>query len=210
MVRRTSLMRLTPRAGAPGALSLALGVALGAAMTLVAGLVWSLWLMPHTPPPVMWVLAGIVALALVPLIHAQALRLRGGYLAALALGAFGIAFAYLGLHQLLGLWLQPLKTTTPTALWLGVALAFGALFLLQYMLVVLPQGALARWLYPWFYGGLFLDEMFNRMAFGLWRPPVPVVPLNPPLPLPDGSLSLAGAAPAPAAIVSPLISGARA
>lgn len=210
MVRRTSLMRLTPRAGAPGALSLALGVVMGVAMTLAAGLVWSQGLASHAPPPVMWVLAGIVALALVPLVHAQALRLRGGRLAALALGAFGIAFAYLGLHHVLGLWLQPLKTTTPTALWLGVALAFGALFLLQSVLVVAPQGQLARWLYPWFYGGLFLDEKFNRMAFGLWRPPVPVAPLHPPLPLPDGSLSLAGAAPEPAALVSPLISGARA
>ena len=91
-----------------------------------------------------------------------------------------------------------------------VALAFGLLFLLQSMLIVAPQGKLARGLYPWFYGGLFLDEKFNRMAFGLWRPPVPVAPLNPPLPLPDGSLSLAGAAPEPAALVSPLISGVRA
>ena len=35
------------------------------------------------------------------------------------------------------------------------------------------RGALAQRLYPWFYGGLFLDEKFNSLAFALWAPPAP-------------------------------------
>ena len=40
---------------------------------------------------------------------------------------------------------------------------------------VAPQGTLARRLYPWFYGGLFLDEAFTRVAFALLPPPKPAV-----------------------------------
>jgi len=120
------------------------------------------------------VLAGIVALALVPLLQAQSLRLGGLWLAALGLGAFGVALAYFGLHAIGSAWLMPNAASAPTTLWLGVALAFAALFVLQSLITVAPQGVLARRLYPWFYGGLFLDEKFNRVAFALWRPPGPV------------------------------------
>jgi len=69
-----------------------------------------------------------------------------------------------------------------------VALAFGALFLLQSVITVAPQGALTRRLYPWFYGGLFLDEKFNRIAFSLWRPPGPATAAAP-LPSADASMA---------------------
>ena len=55
----------------------------------------------------------------------------------------------------------------------GVALAFGLLFALQSAITLAPRGALAQRLYPWFYGGLFLDEKFNSWAFALWAPPLP-------------------------------------
>ena len=176
-VRRTLLMRLTPRAPAPGPLALAVGAGVGIVMTLAAGAAWSLLspLQVHvqTAAPAVWVLAGIVALALVPLLHAQSLRLGGLWLPALGLGAFGVAFAYFGLHALFGALVLPNAAAPPAPLWMVVALAFGALFMLQSVITVSPQGAVARRLYPWFYGGLFLDEKFNRVAFGLWRPPAP-------------------------------------
>ncbi len=193
-VRRTLLMRLTPRAAAPGPLALAVGAAVGIGMTLAAGAAWSLLgpLQAHAnahahalaqaaspASPVIWVLAGIVALALVPLLHAQSLRLGGLWLPALGLGAFGVAFAYFGLHALFGALVLANAAAPPAPLWAGVALSFGALFLLQSLITVSPQGALARRLYPWFYGGLFLDEKFNRIAFGLWRPPLPQAATTP-------------------------------
>jgi NAD(P)H-quinone oxidoreductase subunit 5 len=185
-VRRAQLVQLTPRAAAPGPLALAVGALVGVGMTLAAGAAVGMVVPGHAASPAIGVLAGIVALALVPLVHAQSLRLGGLWLPALGLGAFGVALAYFGLHALLAAWVLPDTAAPAAALWLGVALAFGALFLLQSVIAVAPQGALARGLYPWFYGGLFLDEKFNRIAFALWRPPGPA-PTTAPLPAADAS-----------------------
>lgn len=180
VVRRTTLVQLTPRAAAPGPMALAVGASIGLGMVWAASAVFGLLLPAQTSlSPAVAVLAGIVALALVPLVHAQSLRLGGLWRLALAAGAFGVALAYFGLHALASAWLMPVASampdasTAPTALWLGVALAFAALFMLQSAITVAPQSAWTRRLYPWFYGGLFLDEKFNRIAFSLWRPPGP-------------------------------------
>ncbi len=188
-VRRAMLVQLTPRAAAPGPLALAVGVLVGVGMTLLAGAAVG-WLLPgDAASPAIWVLAGIAALALVPLVHAQSLRLGGPWLPALGLGAFGVALAYFGLHAVLARWVLPNAAAPAAALWVGVAVAFGALFLLQSVITVAPQGALARGLYPWFYGGLFLDEKFNRIAFALWRPPGPTVATSP-LPAADTTTAI--------------------
>ena len=191
-VRRATLVQLTPRAAAPGSLALAAGALVGLGMMLAAGaLCAALWPAQTGLSPAMAVLAGIVALALVPLVHAQSLRLGGLWLPALAAGAFGVALAYFGLHALLSPWVPPgadAALMAPMALWLPVALAFSGLFLLQSLITVAPQGALARRLYPWFYGGLFLDERFNCIAFRLWPPPGPTA-ASPPMPKPDTSLA---------------------
>ncbi|NDG42705.1 MAG: NADH-quinone oxidoreductase subunit L [Betaproteobacteria bacterium] len=174
-VRRAMLAQMTPRAAAPGTLALLTGALIGLGMVLAASTAFALLLPAQaTTSPAATVLAGIVALALVPLLQAQSLRLGGLWLAALGLGAFGVALAYFGLHAIGSAWLMPNAASAPTTLWLGVALAFAALFVLQSLITVAPQGVLARRLYPWFYGGLFLDEKFNRVAFALWRPPGPV------------------------------------
>lgn len=173
-VRRATLVQLTPRAAAPGPLALVVGASIGGGMVWAASAVFALLLPAQAgPSPALLVLAGIVALALVPLVHAQSLRLGGLWLPALAAGAFCVALAYFGLHALASAWLMPNASSAPTALWLGVALAFAALFVLQSVITVAPLSAFTRRLYPWFYGGLFLDEKFNRIAFSLWRPPVP-------------------------------------
>ena len=173
-VRRAMLVQLTPRASAPGPLALALGALVGISVTLTAGAVWNALAPTQGSSPAIWVLSGIVALALVPLLHAQSLRLGGLWLPALGLGAFGVAFAYFGLHTLFATWVLPSAGPPPAPLWIGVALVFGALFLVQSLITVSPDSVLIRALYPWFYGGLFLDEKFNRIAFGLWCPPGPV------------------------------------
>jgi NAD(P)H-quinone oxidoreductase subunit 5 len=172
-VRRATLVQLTPQAAAPGPLALAAGALIGLGMALAAGVAVA-WLVPGSAAsPAVWVLGGIVALALVPLVQAQALRLGGLWLPALGLGALGVALAYFSLHAVLAAWLPPPAAKAPHVLWVGVALAFGVLFWLQSVIAVAPQGPLARQLYPWFYGGLFLDERFSRMAFAVWPPPAP-------------------------------------
>lgn len=176
-VRRVLLGQLAPQAASAGPMGLVLGAGIGLAMVLAAAWVWTLLAPTQPAAPAIWVLGGIVALALVPLVHAQAWRLGGLWLPALGAGAFSVALSYFGLHALLSIWVTPTlvmaTAAPPTALWVGVALAFAALFWVQGAISTAPHGALARSLYPWFYGGLFLDETFNRIALTLWRPPVP-------------------------------------
>jgi NAD(P)H-quinone oxidoreductase subunit 5 len=178
-VRRTMLAQLAPPPVAPAPWALAVGALVGAGMTLAAGAAVGVLVPGHAASPGIWVLAGIVALALVPLVHARKERLGGWWLPALVLGAFGVALAYFALHATFTAWLPQPSATPAPALWIGVALSFGALFLLQTIITVAPHGTLARRMYPWFYGGLFLDEKFNRLAFGLWRPPEPATPSKP-------------------------------
>jgi NAD(P)H-quinone oxidoreductase subunit 5 len=190
-VRRAQLADLTPHAAVPGYGALALGALVGVGMTLTAAALWKLqpWTsasaqtaqLSFEPASVLsnpgtWVLPAILALALVPLVHAQTWRLRGLWLAALGSGAFAVALAYFALQALLlGTVLPTPHRSADPAMGLGtaVALAFALLFVLQSVVTVSPQGALGRLLYPWFYGGLFVDEKFNRIAFALWQPPWP-------------------------------------
>ena len=180
-VRRAMLVQLTPQPAPPGPLALALGALAGVAMTAAAAASVALLLPGHGVSPALGVMAGIVALALVPLVHTQSLHLGRLWLPALGLGAFAVALAYFALHAALTAWLAPampaMSATPPpaTALWVFVATAFAALFVLQSVIGVAPQGTLARRLYPWFYGGLFLDEAFTRVAFALLPPPKPAV-----------------------------------
>lgn len=178
-VHRTMLTQLAPPPDAPSPLALALGALVGAGMTFAAGAAVGVLVPGHAASPAIWVLAGIVAVALVPLLHARKERLGGWWLPALMLGAFGVALAYFALHASVTAWVPQPAVTPPPALWIGVAIAFGALFLLQSIITVAPHGTLARRLYPWFYGGLFLDEKFNRLAFALWQPPEPAAVTKP-------------------------------
>ena len=169
-VRRAQLLQLTPQASAVGWGGTLVGAVTGVAMVGLAAAAWSLWVPGLMQSPAIGVLAGIVALALVPLVRTQQ---RSARWLSLAGGALGVAWAYFGLHVLLGGWLGVPPAQPMTALWVGVALAFGGLFVLQSAITLAPRGALAQRLYPWFYGGLFLDEKFNSWAFALWAPPLP-------------------------------------
>jgi NAD(P)H-quinone oxidoreductase subunit 5 len=169
-VRRAQMGQLTPHATAAGWGATLAGAAIGVAMVLAAGALWSLWAPGLVQSPAMWVLAGVVALALTPLLRMQA---QSASWFGLAGGALCVAMAYFGLHVLLGGWLGLPATQPATALWAGAALAFVALFVLQSAITLAPRGALAQRLYPWFYGGLFLDEKFNSLAFAIWAPPSP-------------------------------------
>lgn len=169
-VRRAQMVQLTPQAPASGLSATLSGAATGIAMVLAAGALWSLWSPGLASSPAMWVLAGVVSLALTPLVRVPS---HSASWCALAGGALCVALTYFGLHVLLGSWLGVPVAQPVTALWVGAALAFVGLFVLQSAITLAPRGALAQSLYPWFYGGLFLDEKFNSLAFALWAPPTP-------------------------------------
>ena len=197
-VRRAQLRQLAPVAAAPSAAELAVGMLLGLGMTLAAGAaVGALGPAPQAQP-VIWVLAAIVALALVPLLRGQALAGGGGgsrWVVATLAGSFAVAAAYFVLHALLAGRLGGHEAAAPTLLVALVALLFAALFIVQSAVAVAPQGALARRLYPWFYGGLFLDEAFTRRAFARWPPPAPRAAGHAPLITPPFNVTATGARP---------------
>jgi NAD(P)H-quinone oxidoreductase subunit 5 len=149
-----------------------LGAAFGLLMVAAAAWAWTIVpVLKGTPlavlPPALLVAAGIVALALTPMLQpGRALSLRA------AAAAFGVALAYFGLHTLFAGWVAPAGLApAPLALVLLVALAFATLFIVQCAVTSNPTGALARGLYPWFYGGFFLDERVSRAVFRLVPPP---------------------------------------
>ena len=172
IVRQTQVRQLAapvPRAGVAMPLAAALGAL---ATTALAGWLFGL---NREALPALWVAGGIVALALVPMV--QASPSGAGVVGALraAATAFVLACVYFALHAALQGRVVPEGAMPGAPWWAFVAAAFALLFALQSAVAVRPQGALATTLYPWFYGGLFLDERFSRAMFRLWAPRRPGV-----------------------------------
>ncbi len=176
VVQRNAVARLAGAQTPAGWGATLLGMSVGVFMVMLAGSAWTALVPGALASPALWVLAGIVALALVPLVNGQALVRAGWRLPALALGAFAVAFTYFGLHVLSSAWLQVPERAPITAMWVLVAVAFLGLFLLQSLIHTAPRSALAQRLYPWFYGGLFLDEKFSGIAMRAWPPVRPTAP----------------------------------
>ena len=172
-VRRASFAQMSPHAPPPTARGLALGALVGLGTILAAVATWGMLVPALKMSPTLWVLTGIVALAVVPLVHAQSRGTSAGWLATRVMAAFGVGFSYIGLHWLFSTWVLPSASPHYPALWVGVALAFALLFVTQSLIRLAPHGWFARRLHPWFYGGLFLDEKFNKVAFSVWPPPLP-------------------------------------
>jgi NAD(P)H-quinone oxidoreductase subunit 5 len=74
------------------------------------------------------------------------------------------------LHDLLTR-LVPHGPAAPAGLLVVVGGMFLLLFLVQTLCDMTPARGLPRRMYPWIYGGLFLDEAFTRVVFSLWPPP---------------------------------------
>lgn len=164
-VRQTLVRQLAPAAAPPTATHLIVA-ALGAlAMTAAAALLFGV--RPATQPA-LWVMGVVVALALTPLLQGVQ---SGLAIARAATAAFALACVYFALHALSSGWVAPAGAVPAAPWWIVVAVAFVILFVLQSIVAVRPHGAVATRLYPWFYGGLFLDERFSRAMFRLWAPP---------------------------------------
>ncbi len=156
-VRQTQRKQLAGQASRDGIGSLLIGTLLAFGVTIGVGVGWSLLPFAKELPATIWVLGGIVALALVPLKRNW-------------VGAFAIPVAYFALHELFGR-LVPTGAVAPAILLGCVGVAFSLLFVLQTAIAFAPEHGLPRRMYPWFFGGLFLDEKFTRIAFRIWKPP---------------------------------------
>jgi NAD(P)H-quinone oxidoreductase subunit 5 len=168
VVRQTMVRQLgqpLPPAGIGSQLGAA---AMAVAMTVLAGL-----LVGPQPgqQPALWVMAGILALALAPMLRFAPSRGLVATMPRAAATAFGLACVYFALHAPLDGRIGPADTMSAAPWWAIVAPAFALLFVLQCVVTARPGGTLATRLYPWFYGGLFLDDHFGRAVFRLWPPP---------------------------------------
>ena len=172
VVQRTSVSRLLPAAPRPGPAQGAVAGLLSLAATLAAGWWWGV--SPQHEPG-LWVMAAIVTLAALPLWFGGQGMARGLQV----LGAAAVPLAWFGAHAassaVLSSGALPVEVSPAGPLaWAFVAVLFAGLFALQALLAWAPQGRVALSLYPWFYGGLFLDEHFSRIVLRLWPlPPGP-------------------------------------
>ena len=165
-VRQNQVRQLAPAPAPPSAGKLLLGALAALAMTTAAAFAVQATGFDTHATPALWVMVGILTLALVPLLQSTGQGAIG--LLKLAGSAFLLSSIYFSLHAWLTTWASPVALAPGMAGAAVVALAFAALFLLQSVLTMKPQGGLAARLYPAFYGGLFLDEKFSRWVFRLW------------------------------------------
>ena len=169
-VRQTLIRQLAPVPVPPTAAQLILAASGSLLMTGMAALIIMVWALDGHAPSALWVMGGILTVALVPLVQPNGSNADDRFqLAARAMpSAFLLASVYFGLHAWLTTWASPSVQSPGITGAIVVGIAFAGLFLLQSTLAVKPRGALAAQLYPMFYGGLFLDDMFSRIVFRIW------------------------------------------
>ena len=196
VVRQTQRKRLAPVVVRPTVVSLAAGIVAAAAGVLAAGWLWGRLPFGGAPSAPIWLMGGVVALAVVPLlaaVHGRSWLASGPSLLA---GAFAVPVAYFALHDLFAR-LVPETAKPPTALLVFVGVSFVGLFVMQSLCAVSPNARFIRAIYPWMYGGLFLDESFTRVAFAV-SPPPSAQPRSAPLPRPHVVTHFGPVQPAPA------------
>ena len=185
-VRQTQRKQLAPAHDAPTFASVTLGVLIALVATVAVGASWQLLPFVTELSVTVWLMMGIVALALVPLttpLHASIRAVLPGRGLDRRLGrALGVPLAYVVLHELAGR-LVPHGSTAPAALLVFTGVGFVVLFAIQSACIVAPTGRLVRRLRPWIYAGLFLDDAFTRLAFTISPPPA-ATPRSAPLPRP--------------------------
>lgn len=192
-VRQTLVRRLGGRSGTPTVGQVMTGVALAATATVSLALAWQALPVTEALTAPMWVLLGVVAVAVAPLATPGGRGVRPVQVAAVA----GVPVAYLALHDLFG-HLVHAAPSTPVALLVVVAVAFAALFAVQTACRVHPDGRLVRRLRPWVYSGFFLDDAFTRLAFAVSPPPAARTGYSL-LPRPEVAVAVPPAEPQPAA-----------
>lgn len=141
-----------------------LAIVMVALVAMLAGL-------PLAPDQPLSALLLIVALALAPLLDLRTRKPAGAGQLSFVLAALGLTVLYLVLHWVFASGLQ--LVVVDHAGWMGLRVGWGlfiftALYLLQSLILARPNHPLCRRLYPYFYAGLFLDDLFTRMTFRIW------------------------------------------
>ncbi|MFN0062619.1 MAG: NADH-quinone oxidoreductase subunit L [Myxococcaceae bacterium] len=127
--------------------------------------------LPLWSEPPAFGLAILVGFSLLPLLTVRAARgIRAG--AATAVRISGFTMLYLSWHILAEQVVPVQQAASNAAGWWIAAVAFGTLFAVKTSLALAPTGRFARWLHPWLFSGLYLDEFFTRLTFRLWPPHV--------------------------------------
>jgi NAD(P)H-quinone oxidoreductase subunit 5 len=167
-VRHTQIRRLMPTTHSTSLRDIAVGVGVSVAVTITAGLVWQVLPATADLSGTVWVLLGIVALAVAPLAEPH-----GGFqISRSMIGVLVVPISYLALHEFAGR-LVPTGAAAGIGLLILTAAAFTALFAVQSICRARPDAPAVRRLRPWIYSGLFLDDAFTRIAFALSPPPPP-------------------------------------
>lgn len=162
---------LAPAPARPSATGVVAATALALGGAAAVGAAWSWLPFAAGASPERWLLSGIVGLAVVPLLVADG---RARITQAIAV-AIAVPVVYLALHEAV----DPLVAHGTAALGAHlavVAAAFGILHAVHWQRVLHPDGRLAARLYPWLYGGLFIDEVLTRRLFAWWPPAAPARP----------------------------------
>lgn len=160
---------LVARLGAvPPALSSAVSLASGLAAVLAVWLLARALGVAGSHQPAVFTMAAVFALSLVPLVRVQPPAVGSvAWAAASIASAAGLAMVWLALHALMSALVPP--ASAHAAWWPIPAIGFAWLFVVQAIVTSRPDGALARRLHPWCYGGLYLDERLHRLVLR-WMP----------------------------------------
>jgi NAD(P)H-quinone oxidoreductase subunit 5 len=127
--------------------------------------------------PATWGLSLVVALSVAPLVAGRGAvglpaMLRGLVDAGVVVGLVALT------HRLAGaLWAAPsVAPVVEFVGWAMVAVASVLLFAAKTALTLAPRSTFARWLWPWLFAGLHLDERITRLTFLVWPPRLPPPP----------------------------------
>jgi NAD(P)H-quinone oxidoreductase subunit 5 len=185
-VEHARLQQMTAQSAPAAAMQMLVSAALAVGTVLLAALVWkTVWqttgqaigATSQSLSMLAITMAVILSLAITPLINVSQLvsSTKGAIIGLKLIGAsLVVALIYFGLHSVFialfnaSALMHSDSSSVSTLLSGFVLVMFVLLFLLQSVIRANPSSALARRLYPWFYGGLFLDEMFTRVTFRIW------------------------------------------
>ncbi|MFZ6754859.1 NADH-quinone oxidoreductase subunit L [Undibacterium sp. Dicai25W] len=117
---------------------------------------------------VIWLLGGVLASGLLPLVSSPSEN-RGWYqVILLTIYAFGLSLLYGIWHFIFGRLLS--ASTVPPSIFsiIFAAICLFGLLIVQQVVLTHPRGALSRWLHPRAFAGFHLDEMVTYLTLRIW------------------------------------------
>jgi NAD(P)H-quinone oxidoreductase subunit 5 len=170
-VNQAKLKRMAPPSPTLGGAALLGSGLCGLAVATVGALQWRPVARMDSPVDAATILCIAVVGGAIAVILAAVVATRGSAaslaLAASAMGVSGIYFGYETLFQRI----VPVAASNDAphrALPIFALACFVVLYGIQAIVRVHPGGRVAAAIYPWFYAGLYLDEVFARATFRLW------------------------------------------